>query len=175
MSGKNTYPEMAHLPFDGLNSTVTEYTTAAQPYWTATYVNGVHDEEGFATISGQDLTDWRQRFPRNNDDTMAQLETQYNEARARLAQTLALESADLIDSLVAACMAQAVKRDMEPKPWWPGLVVPGGKTHGWFAEGVLTMAKLTGEPYKIHNKDIDSGYYVVSPTDSLSDIFSELK
>ena len=186
MAGETVGPERAHISFDELGAAIATYDQAFYAHNSALFTNKAYDDEGFATLSGQDLADWKQKFPRVDDEEIARLQEALEEVEEELISTLGLESPDVIPALREAYHNEEVRRNLErdlgPKetdPWRHAITIESSSLEPRdMITGAIAMAKLTDETYTMHGGVIQSmtynyAYATAGPAHEVDDVLAK--
>jgi hypothetical protein len=182
MTGEIESRERGVISFDELGVAMDEYEAAAEPYWDSLFINLVYYDESTSNLRGQDLADWKGRFPNVDDNTLARQEEEYRRAQDRLVEILGLESVEVIPDLKHAFQEEYRRQRNDeaghgPEGWWKGLVVVEGPfVHPpeAFVRGIIVMARLTGQSYTAHaGRNI--GYTEIGASDSVEEALAKLQ
>ncbi len=178
-----------HLSFEELGTAIETYNESGNAYSEACFINIIYDEEG-STLTGQDLEDWKQEFPRVDDEELARLKQEQQDAEAQFMETLGLESSDVIPALLEAYANEKIRRKQEnelgsegTKPYTTAITVssanPSIEPRDMIA-GVLCMSKLTHATYVMHAGQMIGKTYAyvtvaVEPSHETDDIVTRFK
>lgn len=190
-------PERDHISFEALGEAIAAYEEAFYAHNAACFVNQAYDEEGFATISGQDLEDWKKEFPRVADEEVARLEDAATAAEEQLIDTLGLESPDIIPALCETYGNEKNRQRLEgsfrklvekgkvkdrPREGDLGrhaiAIASQGRDPQDMIAGTIAMAELTGKTYVMYGgvRPGTTYYYAyanVGPDQAVDDVIRE--
>jgi len=176
------------VSFDDLGKALNKFEVENLFYYGLRSTRYMHDNREQSPLSDEEFAEWTERCPRPDDEAFAPFEEQHQISRQALADQLSVEL-DQLDGLIFAHQAETSRR-MQCDSWrrspeqedrFPGMFVDAGVTHGNFAAGVITLANLTGESYRISNIGFHVGpveemySYEVQPGQTLEEIFSDHK
>lgn len=173
-------PEQPTLSFEHVEQLVLGVEKARLDYGVAVYKNGVLD--GSITVARPELIpELRKKYPLLSQTEIGRLEAEKTVAEETCVAELGLESAELIKPLARAVSEERrrrglldfrCKRGSEDADEYPydAMWVPHEDSYDGcqrdFILGVLTLAKLTGQPYTVRGL-ANIGEDTITPTDTM--------
>lgn len=174
------------ISFDELGTAIDLYGEADGALNSALFINQVHDDPDFSTISGEELEKWKQEFPRIDDEEVARLRDEFEIAEEKFLSDVGLESIDVIPALMRAYQDEVHRRKLQTDLGADSLdpqrtaisvedfyIRPRDKIMG-----TVIMANLTDETYRMH-AGIKSGaaygymYATVEPVHEVDDVIAQ--
>jgi hypothetical protein len=188
MAGETAKPEQVRFSFEELGKIIEAYEDADYEHNGACFVNQVYDEPGFSTLTGQELEDWKHKFPRIDDEEVARLECELEAAEAQLISTLGLASAEIIPGLCESYHNECSRRQLEVSlgqdkhdPWISAITIDSLGLHpADMIAGAIAMSTLTGQAYIMHGGIRADGAYnymcvEVGPESSTDEIVAQFE
>jgi hypothetical protein len=146
------------IPFGDIDPVIMAYQAVALEYNAAVFVNGIHDGTITPTVIGKDLEDWKVRFPREDDEAIAQLEEALDIARSSASDRLKLSDPEALEGLAAVYNVAKTEKELRsfsveqrpdsPSSWHQVLIRNSSQLpERTYIKGLLGLMELTGESY----------------------------
>ncbi len=151
------------IGFDELGAKIKKFQDTSLPYSLILFIDSAHEFKR-PEMSDEEYAQFCTEHPRPTEDEIAEATEASEREAEQFADQLGIQTSE-VPGLVSAYESERARRlqndtvrefnpDAEDK--YPGMCVPGGKTHLEAASAVLTLANLTGESYTVSN----IGYHV---------------